>query len=462
MYSAGEIRTIETLSGGVVFLRDAVLRPELEGEDSTVTVEQLGADYREYRRIVDGGRTDESAGTVTTTMPGEELLSGINSSMHVLDANDRLLLYGLVPDHMLTEHSARMRRIGELWKFFKNLKPADFAKHQGLIRPAAMELVALSRRIAKVYTEDNLLPNFAMSRLMRAAYDGEDITSVRFDWDISRLNAVDETGTLADEFIPEVGDWLREKVIKHPDVHSLFDGDLPVAIRLPERSSFALFGSNSERGARLVKFLIGQLGRFQEDMQAKLSESRDSGWISPDVDISEFTPRATIHHTTIRLKSFMHGYVEEHGLESINEVPVHVVVDHILSELRRLAGQTTYLKAHSPADAIRIGGLFVYGEDALPIPDPASVAYQTLEFYVNNGRGFVPFGRYGYQDEHVDEIRAILEHPEVAHNMKGLSSSRTSEGGGAVEHFWYWISTFLANPDVAKGYQVFAPFRHEV
>lgn len=440
----------KVLSGG------GEVHPEGGDEGAAMTPAELAIMHRAFKAMM----AEEKVADVGWNLG--EFLAGIYSSMHVIDVRDRLHLYDLVPDFMLTAHTSRIKRIGELWDYFMDLKPVDFERQPQQIKSRAELLEKLSRRIADVYTENDFLPNFAVNRLIRAAYAGEDITAVRFDWDISRLNAMDETGTLADEFIPEVGDWLRTKIVDDPGVRELFAGDPPVAIRLPERTSFAMFGSNSEKGARLVNFLIGRMGTFEEDMQRAMIAHQREGWISPDVDLDSFSPRATIHHTTIRLKDFMHEYARANGYESIEDVPRHIVVEHALSELRRLAAQTTFLKAYSPAYAVRIGGLFVYDDDALPKADPADVAYESLKYFIDNGRGSIPFGRFGYQDEADPETRAMLEHPEVAENMTYLSGQMGGGKGGAMEHFNFWISAFLANPKFARRPQAFGLFKREV
>lgn len=392
-------------------------------------------------------------------LPTSELGNVINGKITYADINntqltilpaERLELYRHSPPHLRTAHTDRLLKIGDLWKYFKSLKPEDFKKRSQKIREAASELKELTFDVIDLYTEGRLLPIFGVSRLTNEAYRGRDATAIRFDFDIGTLNRlVDPTGSLADEFIPAIGDWFNDKIVSDRQAFYLFGEQPLTVIRLPERTSFVVIGPNSEEGKELVNFVTSELKYFTWDMQNRLLEAQKKGRIAPDVDISAFEPTATAHYTTIHLKGFMEEYRSNHNLSPIRKIPRYKVVNHVLDELRRLAGETTYLKAYPPAEpAIVVGGFFVYGDEALP--KESEPMYQSLTEFIGGGRGFIPFGRFGFQDEKDPETRFIHEYRDIPHHLGDIYSQSRGGRKGALEYFLQMVDSLTLHPALAR------------
>lgn len=452
---AGAVRTRARIAAPDV----SSLSPERRREGPSA--ELLATMYERYKSLLRGN------GHAAAMPNAEAVIDGIFDSNHIVDARERFRLYNMIPENVLTAHTARMMEIEKLWDFLKDLSPADFARKLDEIKAATHKLVELSYDIIRVYTNDGLLPNFAVSRLVKAAYAGEDVTAIRFDLDVSGLNSGDPTGTHADEYIPEVGDWLHTNVVTSFNIYRLFGGVPPVVVQYPNRTSFALFGPNRERGKKFIEFVMGRLAFYEEDMRAALSIAQAEGLIAPDVDVANFSPTGTIHHTTIHLREFMQDYARRYRLRGIADVPTHEVIAHVLSEMRRVAAETTFLNDHAVADAVRIGGLAVYGDEALPLP--LNSEYGSLLEYIRTGHGSIDFGRFGYQNEEDPETRAMMEHPDVALNLKDITSLRQPngngggrQGGGAIENLSYWVERFVANPALAQKSELFHLFKAEV
>lgn len=477
--------------------------------EAKVGSEEARRAYEAFLRVI--GRFEGPARE--SPINRNELIDAIFDSMHVLSVRQRLGLYGLIPDVYLTEHTKRMKKIGRIWTQLGLVEPSDFKVRSNDIEEATKQLIRLAYDVMGLYTQNGSLPHFAMRRLIKSAYAGEDVTAVRFDWDVSRLNKTDTTGSLADEFIPHVDGWLRTGIINSADLYALFGNIPPEAAQFPERTSFAIFGSNGRKSGMFVGYILNRLRLLEEDTRIELLESQENGYLSSDVEIMAVKPRAIIYHKILQLKDFMHAYVRENGLNSLEEVPRYKVIEHIMGQLDLLAAETTFVKTHAVADAVRIGGLLVYGPSALP--DRGHAKFDLLERFRKTGRGNVPFGRYGYQDEKDPRTRVKLEHPDVARDIRDLSSpmriTRTvdndriwdwvegmqkalaedqdtvmakdfpgdvyelqqdeypedvyelyKEEGGAIEHLWHWVDAFTRDPELAEREDLFGLFKREL
>jgi hypothetical protein len=413
------------------------------------------------------------AATGRADLQGVELIRAIFASGHVVGAKDRPDIYELVPGELLTAHTARLIRIKQLYEELMALAPADFADdaRRAAIDGYVREFAELAHDVIDMYTEGGMLPSFAVNYLVRTAYAMEDASAVRMDFDVSRLNALDDTNALGDEFIPETGYWLNDSIVSDAGLFRLFGYSQPVAMRYPERTSFAVFGKNGERGANFVECVLDKLQGFEGDMRGTLVGIQAAGFIPPAVDVPNLRPRASVYHTTIRLKDFMNRYMRKHGLISPSQVPRHKIIEHVLGEMRRLAAEAVFLKAHMREKADIESGFAVFEPSDLPADrSPLRVR---LDEYKRRGIGTIPYGRFGFQDEKDPAVRAYLELPDVALNLRDITSPMLGNqddsiergegrGGGAIEHVAHWTNRFLREPALAENPMFMHLFQKEV
>jgi len=371
--------------------------------------------------------------------------SEVSSSYHEIPALERLEYYSLIPLHLRTAHTERMLEVGEILSYFETLTLADITDQSVVVRKLAQELIEQTFKIVDLYVEDRLLPIFGVARLLNEAYQGHNSVAVRFDFDVGILNLLDETGSLGDEYVPLLGDWLLKHLSNNNEAFTRFNGHPPTVVRLPERTSFLIIGSNGATGQDLIDFVMSELVNFKSEMFDALSIAQKKDRISEEVDLHGLKLSATIHYTTLQLQNFMDGYMAEHGVEEKKFIPRRVIIDHIHSELRRLAGETIFFKAYPPTTPIIAhSGLTVYNDTLLP-PE-SDFLYDSLRTYVDEGRGFVPFGRFGYHVNYEPEpdprTRAHLEFPDIPHNLGDIYR----EGGGAVVDFWKAVDGVITNP----------------
>lgn len=362
-------------------------------------------------------------------------LRDILTPTHDIPSRERTELYRLIPEHLRTAHTSRLLRIAEIREFFNELTAANLHRNLGRVKAAAHELKRLTGSIIEMYTEKGLRPLNGILRLVNEAYNGRNATAVRIDFDIGILNKRDQTGSLADEYIPAIGNWLLSKIEYSDEAVRIFGDFLPVVIRLLERTSFIIVGSNSEQGRKLVEFVKRKLTTFEDDIRGILLAQQKEGHIAQSVDLSSFRPTATVYHSTLYFTSFMERQRRVMHISNIKQVPRHMVISLIEKELTRFNAEAVWLKDHSPAKMLTIGGFRIYNNSALPKKNANEGIINSLKTYIARRKGTIPFGVFGFEDETDPEVRSYNRFPDIRHAVGEITRPRRIKGGGSLEYF---------------------------
>lgn len=362
------------------------------------------------------------------------------SPQFVLSTEERIDFYRRIPVEIRTLLSDKLVKIGELREFFLGLEPSDFAEKPEVIHGQLKELSLLTFDVINAFTCDGLHFQNAISRLIKEARAGKDVTAIRMDLDITSLNKLDQTGSLADAYLPAFGEWLNRNIANS---RYLPRGISPMVVQLPDRTSFLIVGANSGYGKVLMKFVELQLRDFERDMKEGLQEFQDSGKINPDINIADLHFGGVIHSSTLKLAD-------------LKKMSVAGIIDGATKELIRLSAETTWLKAFDPDAKLIIGGFKLYSRDVVEELDGTPMR-ASLQIFVDSGRGFIPMGIFGYEDVADPVKKQALEHLNIP--LKVGQITRPSNGGAMLEKFGGMTITLITNPEKAYVEPLFSAYK---
>lgn len=383
---------------------------------------------------------------------GEQVtLRSLITPRHEVPSSARSALYREIPSHLQTELTKTMITISRFMEFVEGLTEVDIKKGriQRKIREWMERLPKLAETVIRYYTEEGLRPLRAILRLMDEAYAERDATAIRIDLDIARLNKQDPTGSLADEYIPALGRWLTKNIERDEEAKRLFRDFRPVVIRLPERTSFLIAGSNREQGALLVRLVMEKLKGLEKDIREELIRLQSLGKIAKEVDLTRFSPTGVVHYTTMPLGSFMTKYKAAKQLESARRIPRPVASSKVMDEIARLNAETVLLKEARPQQAMLVGGFTVYGHID-PIIGGDENMLRGLEEYIRERKGTIPLGRYGYEGEKDPYVKSRERYPDLTHAVAEITRPIHIKGGGSLEYLTSIIQELISgkNPSL--------------
>ena len=369
-------------------------------------------------------------------------------------ALDRIGDYSRIPAHLRTELANKLIRVGEIYRDLISVQEVDFALRPEEINALVQELDQLSREVIDFYTEKRSLPIFAINDLVNMTHEvgrnrelSGDAYLFRFDFDVGVLNnLIDTTGNAADIYVPSIFDLLRDSL-------GAEFGGFPLSVaRLPERTSYLVAGHGTPE---FVNHVVTGTGGYSINVKDLLLQGQIDGRISADVDLSRFDAGATVHYTRLHLRDFVDGYAKEHRLESTDKVPRDAVVDYLLSEFRRTAAETVFLKVFPKEPVMVQGGMYIFNGSSLPLPDDP--LHAALMGYVDRDAGFVSLGitLSGIQEPHPDasdwerEMVMELTFPNIPHDLGFMTRSREMHGGGVLERLEDLTRDIMARPETA-------------